>query len=314
MSLYIFGPIQSRRFGTSLGIDLSPLDKRCNFDCLYCELAPKVAMKDSDATFVVSDVIDELNSSLQQHPNVDVITLTANGEPTMYEAFDELVDAIKALDHKAKLLVLSNAALIDDKAMQKTLAKIDTVKLSLDAVTEEIFIKVDRPHPSIKITNIKSGIKEFAKNYDGELVIEILFVAGLNDTADEIKALNEYLVELHPHRIDIGTIDRPPAYGVSAVSNDRLDEIATLFDPTLTIAVAHRKEQELKQSHYTKEEIITTLDKRPLTPKDVSQLFDLTSVEILNQLVKSNEVLLLEQENDAFYILAKNFNKKRQKS
>ncbi len=314
MSLYIFGPIQSRRFGTSLGIDLSPVEKRCNFDCLYCELAPKAAMQKSDATFVVEDVIAELQTALHKHPDVDVITLTANGEPTMYQAFDQLVDAIKALGHKAELLILSNAALIDDHNIQKTLHKIDQVKLSLDAVTPEIFIKIDRPHDSIDIENIKSGILEFSKSFKGSLIIEILFVAGINDSEDEIAKLNEYLVTLQPHRIDIGTVDRPPAYGVFAISNSRLDEIATMFDATLPISVAHRKVQDVVASHYTKEEILQTLDKRPLTPKDVMQLFDLASVEILEGLKKDHKVVLVEQGDDSFYVLVENLHKKRKKS
>ena len=314
MSLYIFGPISSRRFGSSLGIDLSPVEKRCNFDCLYCELAPKEAMLTSDAVFKTKDVISELKLALVKHPDVDVITLTANGEPTMYQAFDELVEAIQALPHKAKLLVLSNAALIDDKSMQRTLAKIDSVKLSLDAVSPEVFKKVDRPHESIKIENIKSGIVEFAKSYKGELIIEILFVAGINDTEEEISLLNAYLVNLKPLRIDIGTIDRPPAYGVSAVSNERLDAIAHTFDSSLNIAVSHRKTQEIAASTYTKEDILLTLDKRPLTPTDISLLFDFTTQEALSELVKEGKVILINENSEDFYILEKNFNKKRKKS
>jgi len=314
MSLYIFGPIHSRRFGSSLGIDLSPVEKRCNFDCLYCELAPKEAMVSSDANFLVEDVISELKEALVNHPDIDVITLTANGEPTMYQSFDDLIEAIQALPHKAKLLVLSNAALIDDKSMQKSLAKIDSVKLSLDAVSPEVFKKIDRPHDSIKIENIKAGILDFSKDYQGELIIEILFVAGINDTPEEIRLLNEYLLLLNPLRIDIGTIDRPPAYGVTAISNDKLDEIAKSFDKSLTIAVSHRKIQEIAQSRYTEDEILLTLDKRPLTPTDISLLFDLSSQEALSKLLKEDKVVLVSENSEQFYILKKNFNKKRQKS
>jgi len=314
MSLYIFGPIHSRRFGSSLGIDLSPVEKRCNFDCLYCELAPKEAMLTSDANFSVEDVVTELEEALINHPDIDVITLTANGEPTMYEAFDSLIDKIQALPHKAKLLVLSNAALIDDKVMQKSLAKIDSVKLSLDAVSPEVFKKIDRPHESIKIENIKSGILDFAQYYQGELIIEILFVSGINDTEEEIGLLNDYLLKLMPLRIDIGTVDRPPAYGVSAVSNQRLDEIFKKFDKSLNIAVAHRKVETIVASTYSQEEILLTLDKRPLTPTDISLLFDISSQERLSRLIIEEKVMLINENFEQFYILKKNFNKKRKKS
>jgi wyosine [tRNA(Phe)-imidazoG37] synthetase (radical SAM superfamily) len=314
MSLYIFGPIHSRRFGTSLGIDLSPMQKRCNFDCLYCELSAMPAMLESDAAFSVDDVINELQEALIHHPNIDVITLTANGEPSMYHDFDALVDAIKGLNHSAKLLILSNSALIDDKEIQKIFHKIDCVKLSLDAVTPDVFQKIDRPHESILIENIKAGMLEFSKSYKGELIIEILLVAGINDKASEIKALNDYLIKLNPFRIDIGTVDRPPAYGVSALSNEKLDEIALMFDSSLPISVAHRKVQEIVQSYYTKEEILLTLDKRPLTAEDVNALFDLTSAETLKELLDKGEVSLIQQDSEEFYVLSKNLDKKRKKS
>lgn len=310
----IFGPIPSRRFGISLGVDLSPTHKQCNFDCLYCELEPAKTVSEMNTYPEVATIINEIEKSFSKHGKIDVITLTANGEPTMYEAFDDLIEAIQALPQKAKLLVLSNAALIDDKQMQKSLAKIDSVKLSLDAVSPEVFKKIDRPHESIKIENIKSGILEFAQAYQGELIIEILFVSGINDTPEEIRLLNEYLLGLNPLRIDIGTIDRPPAYGVTAISNKRLDEIAKSFDKSLTIAVSHRKTQEIAQSRYTEDEILLTLDKRPLTPTDISLLFDIGSQESFSRLLKEDKVLLVNENSEQFYILKKNFNKKRQKS
>ncbi len=314
MAHYIFGPINSRRFGTSLGIDLSPGEKRCNFDCLYCELAPKEAMAESDALFSVEAVIEELKAALEHHPKIDVITFTANGEPSMYKGFDQLIDAVKALQLDAKLLVLSNAALIDKEPVQKSFHKLDQVKLSLDAVTPEIFKKIDRPHDTISIDSIKKGIIDFAASYAGELIIEILFVSGINDTDTEVAALNDFLKALQPDRIDIGTIDRPPAYGVKPVSNERLDEISKRFAPELNISIAHRKEEKIKQSFYDKEEIMTTLDKRPLTVDDVHKLFDTPSLIALQELVEAEEVFLLQENNESFYILKKNLEKKRQKS
>ena len=314
MTHYIFGPINSRRFGNSLGIDLSPEQKRCNFDCLYCELAPKAAMKTSDANFNVHEVISQLNTALALHDNIDVITLTANGEPTMYKDFALLVDELLSLPERKKLLVLSNSAHIGTPEVCQTLLKLDSVKLSLDAVSQDVFQKIDRPHPSISIENIKEGIRKFSRTFEGELLIEILFVEGINDTPEEIRRLNDFLVSIDLTRIDIGTIDRPPAYGVKAVSNEKLQEIAMQFSKKLPINIVYRKEQAQQKSYYTPEEILLTLDKRPLTVDDIEILFDETTMLHLQSLIKANKIVKVLENEQEFYILSKNLHKKRKNS
>jgi wyosine [tRNA(Phe)-imidazoG37] synthetase (radical SAM superfamily) len=98
----IFGPVHSRRFGVSLGIDLSSSSKQCNFDCLYCELAPMQAITRQHDITPVATILSDLQYALTLHPNIDVITLTANGEPTMYPYLNELIDKIDALKKEKK--------------------------------------------------------------------------------------------------------------------------------------------------------------------------------------------------------------------
>ncbi|MEA1914691.1 MAG: radical SAM protein, partial [Campylobacterota bacterium] len=103
-----FGPIPSRRFGMSLGIDLSANTKQCNFDCLYCELAPAKTVGKQTYSSSVQDIVLQVKDSLIKHPNVDVITFTANGEPTLYPYLEELIDEIDKIKAEAKTLILSN--------------------------------------------------------------------------------------------------------------------------------------------------------------------------------------------------------------
>jgi len=106
----LFGPIQSRRFGLSLGIDLSPETKSCNFDCLYCELAVAKVTDTIKNPPKVEDVLAEVAQAMVEFPDIDVITLTANGEPTLYPYLDALVDGLNLLKKDKKLLILSNAS------------------------------------------------------------------------------------------------------------------------------------------------------------------------------------------------------------
>jgi len=297
----IFGPIHSRRFGKSLGVDLSPSKKQCNFDCLYCELDPAKTMDSYEDVVAVEEVTTALKTSLDEHGDVDFITLTANGEPTLYPYLSELIDEINSFKGTTKTLILSNAANIDDVKVQEALLKLDEVKLSLDCATQKCLKKLDRSHTGIDVENIKSGMLAFKERYDGPLVIEILIVKTLNDSKEEIAKLNEFLLKLQPTRIDIGTIDRPPAYDVKPVSYEKLLEISHLFDPGLPLYIASRKKAEISPSSYTEEEILETLSKRPLTAEDIEALFDEESQKRVKDLQQKDKIKLVSTNGVEFY-------------
>jgi len=285
----IFGPINSRRFGSSLGVDLSPGSKQCNFDCLYCELAPMATVDIQNDVIEVKKIIDELKLHLNN--KIDVITLTANGEPTLYPFLEELINEIDKIKGSTQTLILTNSATLVNETVFHTLLKLDQVKLSLDAVSSDVFKKIDRPHASIQIENVVQNVIEFSKIYKGKLFIEILFVHGLNDTKEEVLKLNHVLRDIDCTRIDLGTIDRPPAYPVVGISYKELHDISLMFESTLPIHIASRIHAEPNNSSYTNNEIINTLDKRPLTGDDINLLFDIDSKNRLKSLIKEQIIV-----------------------
>ncbi|MDH4944930.1 radical SAM protein [Sulfurimonas sp. C5] len=307
----IFGPINSRRFGMSLGIDLSPATKQCNFDCLYCELAPAATVDKQTTVTPVQEIISELKKHL--HDKIDVITLTANGEPTLYPHLDSLIDEINKIKGSTQTLILTNSAMLTNEKVYNSLLKLDQVKLSLDAVTPAIFKKIDRPHHDINVEDIVSKVQQFSKDYKGKLFIEILFVLGLNDTKEEVEKLNDVLLSVNTARIDLGTIDRPPAYPVSGISYKELYELSQLFDSSLPIHIASRVHAEANNASYSDEEIINTLDKRPLTPQDIELLFDEESKKRLLNLVENKQIMIKKLDNLEFYIPSVNDHRKKSK-
>ncbi len=310
---FIFGPVASRRFGTSLGIDLSPGKKQCNFDCLYCELAPALTVNKQSETYPASDILKELKNSLIEHPNSDVITLTANGEPTLYPYLDELIIGINDIKENRETLILTNSATLNNKQTYQSLLKLNQVKLSLDAVTADVFKKIDRPYADINLNKIIDSVITFSNEFTGKLFIEILFVRGINDTKEEINALNKVLKELKCQRIDLGTIDRPPAYPIEGLSYNQLFEISHMFDANLPIHIASRKNIQTEPSNYSNEEIINTLDKRPLTQDDVTILFNKSSIKRLHQLIQKEEVRIKHIANLDFYMPSANISRKKVK-
>ncbi|MGB5866882.1 MAG: radical SAM protein [Arcobacteraceae bacterium] len=283
----------------SLGIDLSPNIKQCNFDCLYCELSYAKTLSKQIDVIAVQEIVGELKKALQNHQNIDVITFTANGEPTLYPYLSELIDEIDKIKGDTKTLILSNGANIYEAQIQQTLSKIDIVKLSLDCVSPECFKKLDRIDESVDCSKIVSGMVAFRELHQKQLIIEILFVKTLNDNNEEIHQLHEALKLIKPNRIDIGTIDRPPAYAVQPVSSETLLNIADKLEG-LPVTIAHKNKIVNKQSFDTNE-IITLLSRRPLTFDDVENTFDESSLNLLNKLVESAEITIVNNNGVKFY-------------
>ncbi len=286
---YIFGPVYSRRFGISLGIDLSPDKKRCNFDCLYCELDRSKPVDSYDNPPDPGEIFRELKGFLEKNPEPDVITITSNGEPTLYPYLDSLITMVNSIKNSSKTLILSNGSTIYKEEIQKTLKKFDIVKISLDAVSQQIFKKIDRPHSGISLEKILEGLKSFREDFKGKLIIEILVVKYVNDKEEYIKEIGEVLKDIKPDRVDIGTVDRPPAYRVFPVSNEKLYYLASLLKG-FNVNVVERRYEKTFEYDISREDIIKTLSKRPLTKEDVENTFSLETKKRLQQLLEEGKV------------------------
>jgi len=258
-------------------------------------------MNNQEDILSVEQIVTAIRKGLAEHKDIDFLTLTANGEPTLYPYLSELIDEINTFKATTKTLILTNAATIDDLKTQDALLKLDEVKLSLDCATQKCLKKLDRSHSGIEVENIKAGMLAFKNRYKGPLVIEILIVKNLNDSEEEIAKLNEYLLKLQPTRIDIGTIDRPPAFDVQPVSYEELLHISHLFDHTLPVYIASRKKADISSSSYSYEEILETLAKRPLTQEDIEALFDEESQKRAENLLHKQKIKRIKTNGVEFY-------------
>ena len=300
-STIIFGPINSRRFGMSLGIDLSPKQKSCNFDCVYCELKGAKPVEEIENPPSVNEIISALKEALKVHQNIDVITLTANGEPTLYPHLKELIVKVNEIKGRAKTLILSNGSGARDQKICEALQGLDIVKFSLDSAVQSTFKKIDRNKSGIEVNELIKAMAKFRKEFKGELVLEILVVAGFNDKKEEFMALNEAINEIAPHRVDVGTIDRPPAYNVKGVDTSRLEELASKINGVpVAIARAHKIEQKYE---FSKSEILAMLERRPQTTANVEENFSEHSKQILNKLLQDGAVYQADVAGVKFYKL-----------
>lgn len=298
----VFGPVSSRRFGVSLGVDLSPAQKCCNFDCVYCELTaakPVVAIENPPS---VEQVIAEVKVALAAHPHIDVITLTANGEPTLYPDLAGLVSELNLIKGRAKTLILSNGSGVLGPKICEALKGLDIVKFSLDSAVQKTFARMDRSGEKIDVGELVAAMAKFRREFKGELVLEILVVKGLNDTMAEFEALNAALNQISPARVDISTIARPPAYPVKGVSRELLYELAQQISGVpCVIASAKYGDEKFELS---KEELLELVKRRPQSENDVINSFSDSSKQNLQELLADRKIKTVDAAGTKFYRLA----------
>jgi wyosine [tRNA(Phe)-imidazoG37] synthetase (radical SAM superfamily) len=234
----VFGPIKSRRLGSSLGINLLPVDsKLCNFDCIYCECGWNDASA-KKAFHPREEVKEALKAKLEElkkfHNLPDVITFAGNGEPTMHPDFEGIIDDTIALrnEHspKTKIAVLSNATLIGREKVFNALKKVDQNILKLDSAFEETVLLVNKPHGEYSTAKVVERLKEFK----GQVTIQTMFLRGTfdgkpvdNTTHQEIEAWLNLLAEIKPKEVMVYTIDRDtPAPDLVKVPAEELHAIA----------------------------------------------------------------------------------------
>lgn len=195
---YIFGPLPSRRLGLSLGV--SPIPKKaCNYSCVYCQLGPTHTMKRArEMYFPVEDILAEMKTYLSSGLPFDVVTIVGEGEPTLYTDLKKLIAGLRELTDKP-IVVITNGGFLNQKEVKEALMEADIVMPSLDAYDEKAFKKINRPVGTIKFQDMYQGLVDFAREYQGELWLEIMLVKGLNDDG---KAFLEFKELLKPIQYD----------------------------------------------------------------------------------------------------------------
>jgi len=211
---YIYGPVPSRRLGLSLGLSITP-HKTCSFDCVYCQQGKTSQTTLERKEYIsISEVLDELRAWVLNHAEeekkLDYITISGSGEPTLNTEVGRLIHEIKKISTRA-VAVITNSSLLGDAAIRKSLLAADLIVPSLDAVTEQTFQKIDRPHPGIKIEDIINGLVELRKEFSGKIWLEVMLASGINDDLRYLKKLKEVADKIKPDKIQLNSPVRTTA-------------------------------------------------------------------------------------------------------
>lgn len=236
----IFGPVKSRRLGSSLGINLlSPNAKICNFNCIYCECGWTHLEGTSDKFVDRKSVKELLNQKLENLSNslqeLHHITFAGNGEPTLHPCFEQIIDDVVELRDKwypeSKIAVLSNATTLRKPSVLRALDKIDKRILKLDAGSDETYQLIDKPLGKLSLSKVCDDLK-FLSNRD--FTIQTMFLKGSidginvdNTQNEEVEMWIDRLKEIKPKEVMLYSIARDtPVSTLEKVPIGELEEIA----------------------------------------------------------------------------------------
>ena len=227
--LHLFGPVPSRRYGRSLGVDLA-VPKTCTLDCRFCQLGstPQTTLTRTDQP-PIADTLTELRSWLASGQTADFITASGSGEPTLHAHFGDLFRYVRA-ETPCRSLLLSNGSLFFLPEVRREAALADVVKVSLHAWDQASFERIVRPHPSLRFDAIIDGYRVFRQQFSGRLDLEVFIVPGINDAPEQAQRIADLAQTFSPDAITLNTAVRPPAdSGVAACPPERLRTLTALF-------------------------------------------------------------------------------------
>lgn len=295
----------------SLGVELIP-HKVCSFNCVYCECGSTTKLTTERKEWVpVGDVKKELISFFENNPEPDYITFSGAGEPTLNSGTGEVIEFLKERWPDLPIAVLTNGSLLSRADLRKELLKANVVLPSLDAASEDVFLKIDRPHPDIRINEYIEGLIQFQEEFSGEIWLEVLILPGFNDDLQELNLLKKAFLEIRPDRIQINSLDRPGAVdNLRSANRMELESIKEYWDlknVEVITAVPDRKGiKSYRQDSETA--ILETIARRPCTLEDLSDILGLHINEVnkyLGVLQGDNRITFSRQERGIFYQLIK---------
>ncbi|MDD3703183.1 MAG: radical SAM protein [Victivallaceae bacterium] len=296
---YIFGPVASRRLGVSLGVDLVP-SKTCPLDCIYCEAGKTTNLTMERREYIpVTEIIRQLDETLKNKPELDYITFSGGGEPTLNSGLGCVVNFVKDSYPKYRICLLTNGCLLWDEQVVKEIARVDLVIPSLDATTEEEFNAVNRHSPDLTLEKMLSGMFQYAKVRTSELWLEIFIAPGLNDSDASIARFADITAQIKPDKVQLNTLDRPGVVdwlkASEAANTMRFIRVLEKIAPVEAVGPFRYYSRRNQKTAVTEAEtkILGLISRRPATIPDLQIALGMEAQElknILEQMLKSGQI------------------------
>lgn len=293
MDRFVFGPVPSRRLGFSLGVDIIPR-KYCTLDCVYCQVGKTTKKTTIRSSFYnPDDIVDEIVAAIRANQATDFVTFSGSGEPTLNMDLGAIIrDTKKRVT--TPVAVITNGSLLAIPDVRRDLMEADLLMPSLDAVTEEVFFRINRPAPSIKLQDMIEGLKALRGEYRGQIWLEIMFIKNVNDAVQHIELLKTIVESIGVDRIQLNTVSRPPCEGTAkGISESRLYEIRDFLGANAEVICVFEKAAVKASDGGWEEGVLAILKRRSLTCDDVIAVTGVSREQAdsgLRKLVRQNRI------------------------
>ncbi|NCB46424.1 radical SAM protein [bacterium] len=305
---HLFGPVPSRRFNRSLGVDLTPF-KTCCFDCIFCQLGKTLNRTNTRKEYIsTKEIKSELNDWFEEDGQADYITMAGSGEPTLHTHIGEIISHIKTKS-RIPVAVLTNGYLLQNEEVRKSLLKADTVKISLSAWDNSSLQQINRPYDT-DFDSLIEGEITFAKEYKGALWLEVFLMEGLNSDPEQVKEIAKYAQQISPQKIQLNTSVRPTAEACAKkVSYEELKKLSEIFTPNAEV-IADFNISETPKFIADENAVYEMLLRRPCTTKQISDAFGMHLNEVAKytgKLQKEGKIKTIRQCDVIYYSASNDF-------
>jgi len=303
--MIVFGPVPSRRLGRSLGVNHVP-PKTCSYSCVYCQLGRTDNMICERRRFYDPErIVKEVREKVEAvEEDIDYITFVPDGEPTLDVNLGVMIDAVKGLG--VKTAVIGNASLLWMEDVRHDLMNADWVSVKVDAVTEDAWRRVDRPHGKLDHGTVLEGIRMFSREYGGTLSTETMLVKGFND-GEEPSHVAGFLRELDPDISYVAIPTRPPAEGqVKPADEEAVNRAYQVFSGVLRDVeyLIGYEGNAFASTGDLEMDLLSITAVHPMREDGVRALLrrDDSSWEAVERLIREEKLVELDYLNNRFYM------------
>jgi wyosine [tRNA(Phe)-imidazoG37] synthetase (radical SAM superfamily) len=309
MTSIVYGPVPSRRLGQSMGINNIP-PKICSYSCVYCQLGDTIKMEADRRTFYGSDKIcgnirEKVDMAKQQGYHIDYLTFVPDGEPTLDADIGEEINYAKSTG--IKTAVITNSSLIWRDDVRLDLCKADWMSIKIDAVSEDIWRKVDRPHRSLNLNKILEGILLFKESFKGFLTTETMLIKGLNDGSEELRSIADFLEHIQPDTAYLAVPTRPPASNqITGADEKQINEGFQIFSQKLKRVeyLIGYEGNDFCFSGDIENDLLSITSVHPMRSDAVDELLlkSKSDWSIIEKLIKQSKLIELEYKGKKYYM------------
>jgi len=309
MNSIVYGPVPSRRLGQSLGINNIP-PKTCSYSCPYCQLGRTTKMQVERQTFcdveqLARTVRDKVEQVKRKEEPIDYLTFVPDGEPALDADLGREIELLKPLG--VKIAVITNASLIWREDVRGDLQQADWVSLKVDAVSEETWHRVNRPHRSLRLEAVLAGMLQFIADFSGELTTETMLIEGINDGGEQIERTSDFLAQLKPDKAYLAVPTRPPTEkSTKAASEQAISMAHQVFGERLD-NVEYLIGYEGNAFAFTgnaTEDLLSITSVHPMREEAVDQFLSKAGAgwEVIEKLIREGTLVELTYQGQKFYM------------